>query len=197
MKRDEAMKLVEDASEQLLAALESGHSEALAAYLATLARFHNYSFKNVMLIAVQKPDATHVAGLLLQRLPSHGGTETAPQETLDETWQRVNHLAATLKDGELLTLDTDTLIHRLFWEEDLIAFEPQDVRWYCPCSRERVGNMLRALGQQEIEDILSERDKIDILCNFCGKPYQFDAVDCASLFTGNPGTTHEADDSIH
>jgi len=142
-------------------------------------------------------DATHVAGLLLQRLPSHGGTETAPQETLDETWQRVNHLAATLKDGELLTLDTDTLIHRLFWEEDLIAFEPQDVRWYCPCSRERVGNMLRALGQQEIEDILSERDKIDILCNFCGKPYQFDAVDCASLFTGNPGTTHEADDSIH
>ncbi|MDS1140991.1 Hsp33 family molecular chaperone HslO [Pusillimonas sp. SM2304] len=142
-------------------------------------------------------DGLHTAGLLLQRLPAHGGIATAGQDTLEETWQRINHLAATLDGNELLALDTDTLIHRLFWEEDLIAFDPQDVRWYCPCSRERVANMLRALGRHEIEDILSERQHIDILCNFCGKPYQFDAVDCASLFTDNPGAAHEADDSIH
>lgn len=62
MKREEAMKLAENATEQLLAALERGHSDALTAYLVTLGRFHNYSFGNVMLIAMQKPDATHVAG---------------------------------------------------------------------------------------------------------------------------------------
>lgn len=62
MKREEAMKLAENATDQLLAALERGHSDALTAYLATLGRFHNYSFGNVMLIAMQKPDATQVAG---------------------------------------------------------------------------------------------------------------------------------------
>lgn len=142
-------------------------------------------------------NAVESAGLLLQRLPSHGGAATADPEALAETWDRINHLAHTLKDDELLTLDSDTLVHRLFWEEELLAFEPQDVRWYCPCTRERVANMLRALGRDEVEDILAERKKIDIVCNFCGKPYEFDAVDCASLFIGEPGTSHDADDAIH
>ena len=45
------------------AALESGHSEVLTAYLGAMAKFHTYSFGNIMLIARQKPDATNVAGL--------------------------------------------------------------------------------------------------------------------------------------
>ncbi|MGB6105176.1 MAG: Hsp33 family molecular chaperone HslO [Pusillimonas sp.] len=142
-------------------------------------------------------DAGRAAGLLLQRLPSHGGTASTPGETQEETWQRVCHLAATLTRGELLELDIDVLINRLFWDEGLTPFEPQEVRWHCPCNRDRVANMLRALGRNEIEDILSEREAIDILCNFCGKPYHFDAVDCAGLFAGEPGTAHGADESIH
>jgi hypothetical protein len=47
----------------LVAALESGHSEILTAYLGAMAKFHTYSFGNIMLIARQKPDATNVAGL--------------------------------------------------------------------------------------------------------------------------------------
>lgn len=143
-------------------------------------------------------DAQNSAGLLLQRLPDHGGTaEEDHDESRDETWARVCHLASTVSYEELLALDTDTLIHRLFWEEDLIAFEPQGVRWHCPCTRERVANMLRMLGQAEIEDILGEQEKIDISCNFCGKPYQFDAVDCASLFVDNLDTVHGNRKSLH
>lgn len=142
-------------------------------------------------------DAEHVAGLLLQRLPAQGGHEGATAEQQAETWTRVGHLASTLKHEELLALDSDTLVRRLFWEEALMTFEPQSVRWYCPCSRDRVAGMLQALGREEVEDILSEREKIDILCNFCGKPYQFDAVDCASLFVTQPGMTHDTDGSLH
>src|SRR5690606_12690433 len=142
-------------------------------------------------------DAEHSAGLLLQRLPIQGGLATAGHDALEETWQRINHLAHTLKYDELLTLDTDTLIHRLFWEEDLIVFEPQEVRWHCPCTRERVANMLRMLGRAEIEDILTEREVIDISCSFCGKPYQFDAVDCAGLFVDNLDTSHGEPKSVH
>ena len=120
-------------------------------------------------------------GLLLQRLPDHGGMAD-DTEAHQESWQRTRILAQTLTTEEMLSESPETLIHRLFWEEPLLTFDAQPVRWFCPCTRERVGNMLKMLGRDEIESILSEQNQVDIACNFCGKPYTFDAVDCARLF---------------
>ncbi|TAL75756.1 MAG: Hsp33 family molecular chaperone HslO [Burkholderiaceae bacterium] len=128
-------------------------------------------------------DARHCAGLLLQRLPDAGGNDIIDPDQARDTWERAGMLASTLQPAELLQLDTDTLIHRLFWEETLLAFEPQPVQWWCPCTRKRVANMLRTLGRDEVESILAERGNVEVKCNFCGKPYQFDAIDCAGLFT--------------
>jgi hypothetical protein len=63
MKLVEVNKRTKEAVDFLVAALESGHSEVLTAYLGAMAKFHSYSFGNIMLIARQKPDATNVAGL--------------------------------------------------------------------------------------------------------------------------------------
>jgi hypothetical protein len=63
MKLEEVNTRTKEAVDFLVAALESGHSEVLTAYLGAMAKFHTYSFGNVMLIARQKPDATNVAGL--------------------------------------------------------------------------------------------------------------------------------------
>jgi hypothetical protein len=62
MKLEEVNTRTKEAVDFLVAALESGHSEVLTAYLGAMAKFHTYSFGNIMLIARQKPDATHVAG---------------------------------------------------------------------------------------------------------------------------------------
>src|SRR6185312_17136974 len=62
MKVDQAKQIASNAIEQLRQALEAGHSEKLTQHLAAVARFHRYSLHNVMLIASQKPSATHVAG---------------------------------------------------------------------------------------------------------------------------------------
>lgn len=121
-------------------------------------------------------------GLLLQRLPGMGGTLADTDAPEEPSWDRAHQLAATVKTEELLELSSQELIHRLFWQEDLMLLEPVDVQWHCPCTRERVAEMLTMLGVAEIESILSEQENIDVACNFCGKPYQFDAVDCAQLF---------------
>jgi molecular chaperone Hsp33 len=136
------------------------------------------------------------AGVLLQRLPGLGGNATDASAT-EETWQRAVILSETLQTDELLGLESDQLVQRLFWEEALLTFEPQQVRWHCPCTRDRVSNMLRMLGPEEIESILSEREKVDVSCNFCGKPYSFDAIDCASLFTDNFDSGHANPSSLH
>ena len=61
MKLEEVNTRTKEAVDFLVAALESGHSEVLTAYLGAMAKFHSYSFGNIMLIARQKPDATNVA----------------------------------------------------------------------------------------------------------------------------------------
>jgi hypothetical protein len=63
MKLEEVNTRTKEAVDFLVEALESGHSEVLTAYLGAMAKFHTYSFGNIMLIARQKPDATNVAGL--------------------------------------------------------------------------------------------------------------------------------------
>ena len=128
------------------------------------------------------------AGLLIQRLPvaGEGNLEREQRENeigLNEAFNRIAHLASTLTSQELLTLDADTLLRRLFWEEDLRRFEPLAPRFACSCSRERVRGMLRGLGREEVQGILAERGDVEIGCEFCGRQYRFDAVDVGDVFT--------------
>jgi molecular chaperone Hsp33 len=133
------------------------------------------------------------AGLLIQRLPVEGegnleGRRNEDDIGLSEGFNRIAILAGTLTAEELLTLDADTILRRLFWEETVTRFEPQAPRFACTCSRERVGQMLRGLGREEIDSVLAERGDVEIGCDFCGRHYRFDAVDVGALFTpgGNP-----------
>ena len=128
------------------------------------------------------------AGLLIQRLPVEGEGNLAGQRNedeigLNEAFNRIAMLAATLTREELLTLEPAKILHRLFWEETVHVFEPLHPRFACTCSRERVRNMLRGLGREENESILAERGDVEVGCEFCGLKYHFDTVDVAEMFT--------------
>ena len=128
------------------------------------------------------------AGLLIQRLPveGEGNLEREHREDeigLNEAFNRIALLSETLTREELLTLDADTLLRRLYWEEDVRRFEPLVPRFACRCSRERVRGMLRSLGADEVKGIVAERGDVEIGCEFCGLQYRFDAVDVGELFT--------------
>lgn len=141
-------------------------------------------------------DGEKANGLLLQRLPGTGGTIQGADAPEEPSWDRAQQLASTLKHEELLELPASQLVHRLFWQEDLLQLEPIPLSWHCPCTRERVADMLQMLGRHEIESILSEQEFIEVACNFCGKPYQFDAVDSAQLFIAKSDQP-EAKKTVH
>jgi molecular chaperone Hsp33 len=139
---------------------------------------------------------TVAAGLLIQRLPMAGvgnlagsmvSRENEDESGLNEHYNRIATLASSLQRDELLSLDVDTILRRLFWEEDITRFEPltgsTGPRFACNCSRERVGRMIQGLGREEVEEILAERGDVEVACEFCGVQYQFDPVDAAQLFT--------------
>jgi molecular chaperone Hsp33 len=147
-------------------------------------------------LLVLAADETVAAGLLIQRLPVQGEKNLAGSVTSEanedeigrnEHYNRIATLASTLKREELLTLDIDTILRRLFWEEQVLMFSPHigptAPKFACSCSRDRVGAMIRSLGTEEVEGILAERNEVEVGCEFCGKQYRFDAVDAAQLFT--------------
>lgn len=131
-------------------------------------------------------DTNLAAGLLLQRMPAQGSANLGEREesSADDDFRRLSLLAATLTREELLTLDADTVLHRLFWQEPprrLLTLHP---RFACRCSRQRVTAMLRGLGRDEVEGIVAEQGQVDIGCEFCGEQYRFDAIDAAAVFAG-------------
>jgi molecular chaperone Hsp33 len=125
-------------------------------------------------------------GLLLQKLPYHGGkAEATPlnEEDALETWNRAVILGSTLKEQELLETGIDVLIQRLFWEETIRVFDPLHPQFHCSCTREKVGNMLKMLGRPEVDSVIEEHGVVAVNCDFCGQHYEYDKVDCAQLFT--------------
>ena len=142
------------------------------------------------LILAANDDAA--AGLLIQRLPLEGAGNLGARRNEDdigvnEAYTRIALLAGTLTREELLGLDSETVLRRLFWEETLRRFEPlrgaSGPRFACSCSRDRVGGMLQGLGRSEVDGIIVEQGRVEIACDFCGTQYHFDPVDVGGLFT--------------
>lgn len=129
-------------------------------------------------------DGENSAGMLLQKLPNSTGKDPYVQD--EDAWNRLNHLANTITHDELQNLAPETVLTRLFAEENIRLFDAKPTQFYCSCSKTKVGGMLRLLGTDEVNSILAEQGNIDVNCDFCNKHYAFDTVDAAALFASEP-----------
>ncbi|TLX61294.1 Hsp33 family molecular chaperone HslO [Stutzerimonas nosocomialis] len=127
-------------------------------------------------------DGRRACGMLLQQLPAD---RIKDAEARQANWQHLTTLADTLTAEELLGLDNQTLLHRLYHEEQVRLFEPRPLQFHCSCSRERSANALVSLGQADAEALVLEQGgSVTIDCQFCNQRYVFDAADIAQLFAG-------------
>lgn len=120
-------------------------------------------------------DGEHMAGMLLQRMPA----ETSEDE---DAWGRLSAFAETLSDEELLELEPQDILHRLFHEETLQLFDPRPVPVTCNCSHGRTSGLLLGLGEQEVRSILEEQGEVEMECGFCGQRYVYGQIDVDQLF---------------
>lgn len=130
-------------------------------------------------------DGNRSVGLLLQELPAHNGQEA--------DWERIELLANTVTNDELLSLAPDDVIHRLFHEELIRVYDPKPVEFNCDCSRKKVEASLLTLGREELLALLEEKGAVEADCDFCNQHYHFDAIDIEQLFVvgkSNSSTQH-------
>jgi len=134
-------------------------------------------------------DKKRVAGMLIQVMPRESTRLGKPVEGQDD-WEHIEHLTSTITPHELLNLDTATLLHRLYVEDDVRLFEAKSVKFLCKCSVERSENALRLLNTEEIEQELHDKQAIVVTCEFCNKEFQFDRVDVARILKqGKPDSS--------
>lgn len=121
-----------------------------------------------------------IVGMLLQQMPLEGGRKSSAVD--NDGWPRVQMLAETITDQELLELSDVDILHRLFHEESVRLFSSTPVAFRCSCSSERIRAMLRGLGQEEVRSIVKEQGNVSVDCEFCGRGYTLDAIDAEHLF---------------
>lgn len=112
-------------------------------------------------------------GMLLQVLPA--------QDTQANDFEHLATLTDTIKLEELNTLPANDVLWRLYHEEEVTLYDPQDVVFKCTCSRERCAGALRTLPDEEIDSILAEEGEIDMHCDYCGNHYLFNSMDIAEI----------------
>ncbi|MBV1787874.1 Hsp33 family molecular chaperone HslO [Marinobacterium sp. D7] len=133
-------------------------------------------------------DGRRAAGMLLQVLPAAGSG--------DEDWQRIAMLASTLSDEELLTLDNETMLFRLFHEEQCRLYEPEPLQFNCDCTRSRSANALQMMTEEELLALAQEHGGvIEVSCHFCNQLYRFDSADIRALFSN--GGPLEPPEQVH
>lgn len=127
-------------------------------------------------------DREFASGLLLQALPQQLNTDL---EANTEHWETLCALSDTVTAEELLTLEHQDLLYRLFHEEAVRVFDPSTLHFACSCSRERTASALLSLGRDEVEELLIEQGNIEIDCQFCNQHYEFDATAVRELLGGS------------
>lgn len=112
-------------------------------------------------------------GMLLQVLPA--------QDAQTNDFEHLATLTETIKAEELFTLSATDVLWRLYHEEEVTVYDPQDVEFKCTCSRERCAGALKTLPDEEIDSIMGEDGEIDMHCDYCGTHYVFNSMDIAEI----------------
>lgn len=126
-----------------------------------------------------------LSGMLVQRMPGQGGKSGQKEidpAALQTAWMKADHAMAALTAEELLADDIEGRLVRMFGADEVRMFGAHDVKFECRCSRERVATMLRSLGVDEVRSVIAEQGALTVTCEFCQRPYAFDAIDAEQLF---------------
>ncbi|MCA3001802.1 MAG: Hsp33 family molecular chaperone HslO [Burkholderiales bacterium] len=116
--------------------------------------------------------------LMLQKLPK-------ADERDADGWARMEMLASSVTEAELVSMPIDLLLRRLFAEEDIRLYEPKGVHSNCTRDEEKVKNVLRSLGREELEGTLAEYGEVIVKDDMCNQEYRFDPAAIAALFDEN------------
>ncbi len=137
-------------------------------------------------------DGRRAVGLLVQKLPERDGEEPDPESPAALAWREAERGIESVRASELVGATLQSVLAGRFGAQDLRVFKGAPVEFACRCSESRVESVLKSLGADEIRDVLREQGTVEVTCEFCQRPYRFDAFAVERLFAtdGAPPSLH-------
>ena len=120
-------------------------------------------------------DDSRAAGMMLQLMPAKTNDDLESIER-EQFWEYATQIGNTITQEELLNLDNELILHRLYHETELMLFESRSARFRCRCSREKMQQVITTLGEQDAKDLLDEKGNIEVTCDFCNSHFVFDVT---------------------
>lgn len=133
---------------------------------------------SVALGVLVQPDLSVAAagGFMIQALP---GVEDDVLTQIEKNIAALPPLSKLISEGA----DATGIINLLFAGLPVTLYDETPVEFKCPCSQERIQNVLVSLGEEEIQDIITTDGQAEICCHFCGEKYQFEKSDLEDVIT--------------
>ena len=149
----------------------SGRGERYQGLVETVPGSLAATIENYFLQSEQLPtrvrlacDGASAAGVALQSVPGARG---------DADWARLVDLFGAVRAADLLQRDPLDLAAHLFPTEQVRVYERGPAFFQCACSRGRVTQLVRALGEREVREIIADEGAVEVRCEFCGRRYRF------------------------
>jgi molecular chaperone Hsp33 len=117
-----------------------------------------------------------VAGSLIQLLP-----DGEDKEKQQDDYQHLCQLTNTIKAEEIFTLDAQTLLYRLYNQEEVRIFEPQAVTYQCSCSEQKCLDAIAQIAPEELKSIIVEQGNVSMTCDYCKTTYLFNEVQLSAF----------------
>lgn len=122
------------------------------------------------------------AGMLLQIVPTSSESSNI---SANADFEHVAHLADTISEDEIFSLSHQEMIYRLYHDDVVRVYEPQNVAFYCDCSKERSAEALKNVSKNDLLAIIEEDGLISMDCQFCHQKYEFDVIDVENIHNQN------------
>lgn len=129
-------------------------------------------------------NAKQAGGLLVQSLPSGGSTDESRQLAKNE-FEHLRSLSETITGQELLNLEAEGVLYRLYHQEQVRLYEPQPVTFVCGCSKDRSMQALTSLSPTDLREMLAEENVIKLKCEYCLTEYSFYEADLLHLLNAS------------
>lgn len=132
----------------------------------------------VMAVGRTKDGQWRGSGIMLQKMPEHGGVARDKSNVDEDDWRRTMILLGSTKDEELISPDLSArdLLFRLFHEEGVRIFEPQGLEKTCRCNERRVETILEGMSDEDLAE-MTQDGKITMTCEFCSRTYVYNPED--------------------
>lgn len=122
----------------------------------------------------------HAAGILLQNMPTEAAVSTDFSHI-----EHLTQLTNTIRQDEILSLDAETLLYRLYHQESVRLYDPKTVTFNCGCSRDKSLTAIASIAPNELKAILKEEGEIKTTCEYCLTDYVFSELDIQSLINAS------------